>query len=788
MEDELDLLPLSKRLKLLVSMKPSSPLVVSSVPSPPECSGGVSVETVLNDVYEKWPGLPRGVKFDPSDEDLLWHLLGKIGKGKAMPHPFINMFVTSLDDDIMIGYTHPDLLPGIKQDGRPSYFFHRILKTQSERQNICWNKIGKAKPVLVDGIYPGCKKIMILYVNEQNGEKLEKTNWVMHQYQLGAEEVEEGALVVSKVFYQQRPKASTKGGQDMASDSIGVVLNEVKPLAGAELVVSEAHSENQHSDINDVLKLSQMSTCYQIGSNDDYFEQQKMGYGNHPESFASEEEKCAKSCECGHNQMSSCDLDQDVRRCQKDAPVFVSTSTPNSSESVIAQSPSVAVQILSITNSGKSNSLVQTDYHTESKEIGQILSCQVSDSDINSDHQTCDTSKTNELEYLRTNTCAPEKNINSSYMVSDARSYSDSPSSVIPLSLESQDSNHRQSYETRTLDANLSPSQELKPKHINGDNLLLDPLFPVKVKHEPSEGEVGSTCEVHDVVTHYASKENHSQDDNLSGGRNIQNCLSLSGLPLESPFADAQCSKKAAKYPDNVLLGKDNMPAESDSIGYGRSLHPEERNLKTVNRHSNSASSNSIGKVKFEPLENCIPVPGQTDLPTDEVKIELANDNSSDIDNIPLIDRMRMRVSLSVPEVECSGKKRCPEPTALPASSFDSFNSENPKRKSFSLRKKRKKTATNSVETALEEDAPGLLEVLLDKGITAEEIKLYGDVDDDDDVGDVFSNEDSFEDLESVITKFFSERSSLFKLPSSRHVKGSKVDYCLPCLIALIEQ
>lgn len=470
----------------------------------------------------------------------------------------------------------------------------------------------------------------------------------------------------------------------------------------------------------------------------------------------------------------------------------ISISTPNSSESVIAQSPSGAVQILSITNSGNSNFLVQTDYHTESKEIGQILSCQASGSDINTDHQTCDTSKTNELEYLRTDTFAPEKNISSSYMVSDARSHSDSPSSVISLSMESQDSNHRQSYETRTLDANLSSSQELKPENINGDNLLLDPAllsFPVKVKCEPSRGEAGSTCEVHNVVTHYALKKDHSQDDNLSGGRNIQICLSLSGLPLESPFVDTQCSIKAAKYPDNVLLGKDNMPAESDTIGYGHSLHPEERNLKAMIEHSNSASSNLIGKVKFEPLENYTPVPGQTALPGDEVKIELGDDNPSDVDNVPLIDRMRMRVSLSIPGVECSVKKRCPEPTALPASSFDSFNSENPKRKCFSLRKKRKKTATNSVETALEEDAPGLLEVLLDKGITTEEIKLYGDVDDDDDdVGDVFSNEDSFEDLESVIAKFLSERSSLFKFPSSRQVRGSKVDYCLPCLIALIEQ
>lgn len=85
----------------------------------------------------------------------------------------------------------------------------------------------------------------------------------------------------------------------------------------------------------------------------------------------------------------------------------------------------------------------------------------------------------------------------------------------------------------------------------------------------------------------------------------------------------------------------------------------------------------------------------------------------------------------------------------------------------------------DSVETALEEDAPGLLQVfcmvtmyyfevmtmtffltftalfleqiLLDKGITVEEIKLYGDVENDEALP--CSSEDSFEELETIITK-----------------------------------
>nr|CAB3496642.1 unnamed protein product [Digitaria exilis] len=62
-----------------------------------------------------------------------------------------------------------------------------------------------------------------------------------------------------------------------------------------------------------------------------------------------------------------------------------------------------------------------------------------------------------------------------------------------------------------------------------------------------------------------------------------------------------------------------------------------------------------------------------------------------------------------------------------------------------SRRRRRKKTATDSIEKALDEDAPGLLEL-------------------------------------------FPKRTSLLKLSIARHEKGEKAIYCLSCLISLIEQ
>ncbi|MCH94745.1 hypothetical protein A2U01_0015710, partial [Trifolium medium] len=58
----------------------------------------------------------------------------------------------------------------------------------------------------------------------------------------------------------------------------------------------------------------------------------------------------------------------------------------------------------------------------------------------------------------------------------------------------------------------------------------------------------------------------------------------------------------------------------------------------------------------------------------------------------------------------------------------------------------------NSVQTALEEDAPGLLEVLVDKGVLVDDIKLYGETVNDEALDESFC-EDSFSELEAVMTK-----------------------------------
>lgn len=62
-------------------------------------------------VAQEWPGLPKGVKFDPTDQEIIWHLIAKSGAEELKPHPFIDEFIITVDDDEGICCSHPHKLP-----------------------------------------------------------------------------------------------------------------------------------------------------------------------------------------------------------------------------------------------------------------------------------------------------------------------------------------------------------------------------------------------------------------------------------------------------------------------------------------------------------------------------------------------------------------------------------------------------------------------------------------------------------------------------------------------------
>ncbi|KAK2635868.1 hypothetical protein Ddye_030660 [Dipteronia dyeriana] len=216
-----------------------------------------------SDVAQEWPGLPRGVKFDPSEQEIIWHLLAKVGEGGLKLHPFVEEFIPNVDQDDGICYTHPQYLPGVKQDGNASHFFHRAIKAYStgtrKRRKIIgddfgdvrWHKTGRTKPVMLDGVQKGCKKIMVLYMSMARGSKAEKTNWVMHQYHLGTEEDEkEGDYVISKIFFQQQQgKQGDKIEQDFP-EGTGAMIAKVDPVTPKSVTPDPPRTERQPSDLN----------------------------------------------------------------------------------------------------------------------------------------------------------------------------------------------------------------------------------------------------------------------------------------------------------------------------------------------------------------------------------------------------------------------------------------------------------------------------------------------------------------------------------------------------------
>ncbi|KAM7262055.1 hypothetical protein ACFE04_021132 [Oxalis oulophora] len=180
-----------------------------------------------SDAVQEGTSLPIGVKFDPTDQDIIWHLLTKVGFGDLKPHLFIDKFIPTVENAGGICFVHPQNLPGVKQDGIVSHFFHRSIKAYITRTRKCrkihgddsgdvrWHKTGRTKPISLDGTQKGCKKIMVLYITPAKGSKAEKTNWVMHQYHLGIREDEkEGDYIISNIFYQQQAKVGEKSELD----------------------------------------------------------------------------------------------------------------------------------------------------------------------------------------------------------------------------------------------------------------------------------------------------------------------------------------------------------------------------------------------------------------------------------------------------------------------------------------------------------------------------------------------------------------------------------------------
>ncbi|CAI0468857.1 unnamed protein product [Linum tenue] len=216
----------------------------------PSC--GHDMESSFQDPIQDLPGLPAGMKFDPTDQEILGHLEAKVMSDSRKIHPLIDEFIPTIDGENGICYTHPEKLPGVSNDGQIRHFFHRPSKayttgtrkrrkvhTEEDGSETRWHKTGKTRPVLVGGATKGFKKILVLYTNYGRQRKPEKTNWVMHQYHLGNnEEEKDGELVVSKVFYQTQPRQC--GNSNVQGNRNIITINSGANTATATTITSSS--------------------------------------------------------------------------------------------------------------------------------------------------------------------------------------------------------------------------------------------------------------------------------------------------------------------------------------------------------------------------------------------------------------------------------------------------------------------------------------------------------------------------------------------------------------------
>ncbi|CAJ1970854.1 unnamed protein product [Sphenostylis stenocarpa] len=246
------------------------------------------------------------------------------------------------------------------------------------------------------------------------------------------------------------------------------------------------------------------------------------------------------------------------------------------------------------------------------------------------------------------------------------------------------------------------------------------------------------------------------QCDDIFAGSNISQPL---GATCVSSSLTNYASSKSKRSVISTGLQEDWPKLKSRGIVMQFDSHVEHNGIN--NDGSFSSTSPTFAKVKDEPwdyIENLNVKKNylgrfHIELPNVKHEREVHSEYSEDqVEHMTLTDRLhflkaRADSSLNISTSYSSLKK------TRPFSSLSSpIFSKSAEPSSIMCRRKRKKTATDSVQEALEEDAPGLLQVLLDKGVLVDEIKLYGDEEDDEPLDESFA-EDSFSELEAVMVK-----------------------------------
>ncbi|KAH6796919.1 hypothetical protein C2S52_021473 [Perilla frutescens var. hirtella] len=273
----------------------------------------------------------------------------------------------------------------------------------------------------------------------------------------------------------------------------------------------------------------------------------------------------------------------------------------------------------------------------------------------------------------------------------------------------------------------------------------------------------------------------------------LEDCINISKAKSE-----AEMSVGFLDELDHVVL-KERLRRllKSESMGLSSSVLEASHNLSADGSIVQTPNIPSLANVKVEPPnldEFCssnVTTVGQ--MPSGnfvlvKTEVQTAGDaHEDDLDHMLLRERMKLLSSRDGASLNTGQSSKPMSKMVDSASGCRPVRSKPAQSLKINHPRKRRKTATDSVETAMEEDAPGLLQVLIEKGVSVNEIRLYGGPESNDALDDS-SMDDSFGELGEVLTKLFSQREPLLKFGPLRCSRGEKASYCLECLFSLVEQ
>ncbi|KAK8346301.1 hypothetical protein V6Z12_A07G204700 [Gossypium hirsutum] len=327
-----------------------------------------------------------------------------------------------------------------------------------------------------------------------------------------------------------------------------------------------------------------------------------------------------------------------------------------------------------------------------------------------------------------------------------------------------------------------SIKQELQP--INGECLTAQNQFnDIPIRNAANLSGFSANDSSSLVDSAWRNKEKLQYVD----GKSWLSGIEYNDIPNRSASNFQRTSSSGTKSDrSGQRMGDSNIVCPSQRTSMEFTLRDGDDSVPASTNICSSALNTSV-KVKVEPLDYSNLQNPERSTFGNMVSVKCEEDISDGIDHMLFRDRMKLLTPFEDFKLNFSNNFGCLGQSEPAAFGCSLFVSEPAKPIMISRPRSRKKTATDSVVTALEEDAPELLKVLRDQGVSVDEIKLYGESENYDALDESF-NEDSFSELEAVMTKLFSQRSHFLKFSSIRCAKGSKPSYCLACLFSLVEQ